>query len=130
MKNIELADRYYDTARTLLQEKITDSPSDSRCYSALGIALAGLGRKEEAIKQGKVAVDIMPITKDFYRGIFRLEDLARIYIMVGEYGSAIEILDQLLTMPGVISANLLRKDPTWENLWDRDEFNKMLNDHP
>jgi serine/threonine-protein kinase len=129
MNKIELADQYYDAARILLQEKITDSPSDSRCYSSLGIALAGLGRKEEAIKQGKVAVDIMPITKDFYRGIFLLEDLARIYTMVGEYGFAIDILDQLLTMPGVISVNLLRKDPTWQNLWERDEFNKMLDKH-
>jgi serine/threonine-protein kinase len=129
MNNIELADRYYDSARILLETKITDSPSDSRCYSSLGIALAGLGRKDEAIQQGKTAVDLMPITKDFYRGIFRLEDLARIYTMVGEYASAIEILNQLLTMPGVISVNLLKKDPTWKNLWNRDEFNKMLNDH-
>ena len=128
MNNIELADHYYDSARILLETKITDSPSDSRCYSSLGIALAGLGRKDEAIKQGKMAVDIMPITKDFYRGIFRLEDLARIYTMVGEYGSAIEILNQLLKMPGVISVNLLKKDPTWQNLWNRDEFNKILND--
>jgi tetratricopeptide (TPR) repeat protein len=129
MKETEMADRYYDEARAILEARIAGSPSDSRCYSSLGIALAGLGRKEESIKQGKTAVDLMPITKDFYRGIFRLEDLARIYTMVGEYGSATEILNQLLTMPGVISVNLLKKDPTWKNLWNRDEFNNILNDH-
>jgi tetratricopeptide (TPR) repeat protein len=130
MKNTEMADRYYDEARVRLDARISNTPNDSRCHSSLGIALAGLGRKEESIQEGKRAVEIMPITKDFYRGIFILEDLARIYTMVGEYGKAIEILDQLLTMPGVISVNLLRKDPAWEKLWDRDEFNKMLNDHP
>jgi hypothetical protein len=71
----------------------------------------------------------MPITKDFFRGIFRLEDLARIYTMLGEYDKAIEILDQLLSKPGLISVNLLKKDPAWEKLWNRDEFKKMLNDH-
>ena len=47
----------------------------------------------------------------------------------GDIDKAIEILDQLLTMPGVISVNLLRKDPAWEKLWDRDEFNKLLSDY-
>jgi serine/threonine-protein kinase len=129
MKNTEMAEHYYDEARVLLEARIANSPIDSRYHSSLGIALAGLGSKEEAIHEGKRAVEIMPFTKDFYRGIFILEDLARIYTMVGEYGKAIEILDQLLTNPGVISVNLLRKDPAWEKLWDRDEFNKMLSNH-
>jgi tetratricopeptide (TPR) repeat protein len=125
----ELANRYYDSARVHLEAKISETPQDSRCYSSLGITWAGMGKKDEAIRAGQTAVDLMPITKDFYRGIFRLEDLARIYTMVGEYDKAIEILDQLLSKPGLISVNLLKKDPTWQNLWNRDEFNKMLNDH-
>jgi TolB-like protein/Flp pilus assembly protein TadD len=125
----ELANRYYDTARVYLETRIAESPEDSRLYSSLGIAYAGLGRKDEAIQAGQRGVDLMPITKDFYRGIFRLEDLARIYTMVEEYDKALEILNKLLSKPGLISVNLLKKDPAWEKLWDRDDFNKMLNDH-
>ncbi|HER41253.1 MAG TPA: tetratricopeptide repeat protein [Salinimicrobium catena] len=122
----ELANLYYDSARIHLQAKIAASPLDSRYHSSLGIAYAGLGRKNEAIREGERAISLMPLEKDFYRGIFRLEDMARIYTMVGEYGSAVEQLDQLLSMPGLISVNLLKKDPTWEALWDRPEFVRLL----
>ena len=73
---------------------------------------------------------LMPIEKDFYRGIFRLEDMARIYTMIGEYELAVKQLDQLLSMPGLISVNLLKKDPVWEALWDRPEFVRLLEDYP
>ena len=85
--------------------------------------------KPEAIQAGQRGVDLMPITKDFYRGIFRLEDLARIYTMVEEYDKALEILDRLLSKPGLISVNLLKKDPAWEKLWDLPAFSMMLDKH-
>ncbi|KPL13638.1 MAG: hypothetical protein AMS26_13720 [Bacteroides sp. SM23_62] len=117
---------YYDSARIHLEAKINASPQDSRYHSALGIAYAGLGKKPEAIKEGKLAVSLMPVEKDFYRGIFMLEDLARIYTMVGEYEIALDYLDQLLSMPSFMSVNLLKKDPVWEPLWELPEFNQLI----
>ena len=64
--------------------------------------------------------------KDFYIAIYRMEDLAHIYAMTGEYELALERLDELLSMPGNISANLIRKDPTWKPLWSLPEFQEML----
>ena len=68
----------------------------------------------------------MPIEKDFYRGIFRLEDLAKIFTMVGEYDLALEQLDQLLSMPSLMSVNLLKKDPVWKPLWELPEFKQLI----
>jgi len=36
-------------------------------YSALGIAYAGLGRKEDAVRSGKHAVDLLPVEKEAWR---------------------------------------------------------------
>jgi len=127
--NIDLANVYYDSARIHLEAKVAVSPQDSRYHSSLGIAYAGLGRKKEAIERGLAAVTLMPIEKDFYRGIFRLEDLAKIFTMVGEYGLALEQLDQLLSMPSLISVNLLKKEPVWEPLWELPDFKKLLEKH-
>ena len=55
-----------------------------------------------------------------------LEDMARIYTMVGEYDEAIRILDQLLSMPSLISCNLLKEDPTWKPLWDLPGFTQLM----
>ena len=48
----------YDTARILLQEEIKERPDDHRVHSSLGIVYAGLGRKEEAIREGKRGVEL------------------------------------------------------------------------
>ncbi|MEN8123208.1 MAG: hypothetical protein ABFS35_22915 [Bacteroidota bacterium] len=127
--NKKTAMLYYDSARVHLENKIVETPNDFRLYSSLGIAYAGLGKKDKAIKYGEKAEELMPIDKDFYRWLFVTQDLTKIYTMVGEYGSAIERLDQTLSLPGLISVNLIKKDPIWEPLWDLPEFQKMLEKH-
>ena len=47
-----------------------------------------LGLKDKAIEAGKKAVELMPVSKEAYRGTFRVADLARIYVMLGEYDAA------------------------------------------
>ena len=116
---------YYDLSRIDLEARISDYPDDSRLYSALGISYAGLGQKEQAIRAGKKGLELMPVAKEAYRGVYRLGDLARIYVMVGEHGLALEQLDTLLSIPGVLSAKLLRLDPIWEPLWDHPDFIRL-----
>jgi tetratricopeptide (TPR) repeat protein len=118
---------YFDAARVTLESIIIKNPDDPRLYSAIGIAYAGLGQKEKAIEAGKRAVELMPINKEAYRGVFRVEDLARIYVMVGEYDAALEQIKLLLTIPSRLSVKLLLLDPTWKPLWDLPEFKKITN---
>jgi tetratricopeptide (TPR) repeat protein len=122
----KLEKEYYDSARSFLEAKVKEWPEDARVHSSLGLAYAGLGRKEEAIREGKKAVELLPVTRDAWRGLFRAHDLARIYVMVGEYDAAIDQLEYLLSIPGDISIPLLKLDPTWNPLLDNPRFQKML----
>jgi tetratricopeptide (TPR) repeat protein len=117
---------YYDSARIILESRILKSPDDSRLYSALGLAYAGMGLKEKAIEAGKRAVDMMPISKEAFRGVFRLEDLARIYVMIGEYDAALEQIKLLLSIPSRLSVKLLLLDPAWKPLWNLPEFKRII----
>jgi len=63
MNKNELAKKYYDEARSILETKIREQPEDARLHSALGIAYAGLGRKEDAIREGKLGVELLPVLK-------------------------------------------------------------------
>jgi TolB-like protein/Tfp pilus assembly protein PilF len=123
----EKAHAYFDSARITLESRILKNPGDPRLYSAIGIAYAGLGQKEKAIEAGKKGVDLMLIEKEAYRGVFRVEDLARIYVMVGEYDAALEQIKLLLTVPSRLSVKLLRLDPVWKPLWNLPEFKKITN---
>ncbi len=121
-----LAKEYYDEARGLLEAKIREQPEDARFHSSLGIAYAGLGRKEDAIREGKLAVELLPVGKDAMRGPDRLENLARIYVIVGEYTAAVDQLEYLLSIPGPLSIPLLRLDPAWDPLRNHPRFQKLL----
>jgi tetratricopeptide (TPR) repeat protein len=121
-----LAKKYYDEARSILEAKIQQEPNDERFRSALGIAYAGLGLKEDAIREGKKGIDLLPITKDAWRGSYRVRDLALIYVMVGEFDLAIDHIEYLLSIPGPLSIPLLRLDPACKPLRDHSRFKKLL----
>jgi len=122
----ELARAHYDFARTLLEREIDERPDDARLYGALGIAYAGLGQREEAIQAGRRGVDLLPIEREAWRGAVRVEELARIYAMVGEYDDAVELLELLLSRPSDLSVALLRLDPVWDPLRDHPGFLRLL----
>ena len=126
MDENELAKKYYGDARSILDAKIQERYEDARFHSALGIAYAGLGRKEDAIREGKLAVELLPVAREAWRGLFKVEALAKIYVMVGESDAAIDQLEFLLSVPGEMSIHLLRLDPAWNPLRDHPRFKKLV----
>ena len=126
MNKKELEQAYYESAQSILESKIEERPEDARFHSSLGIAYAGLGRKEDAIREGKRGVELLPVTKEAKRGPSRVDDLARIYVMVGEFDAAIDQLEFLLSIPSELSIPLLRLDPAWAPLRNHPRFKRLL----
>ena len=117
---------YYNSARVFLENKIKEQPDDSRFYSALGIACAGLGLKEKAIQEATRATVLLPVAKEFWRGSRRVQDLAQVYVMVGDYDKAFDQIEYLLSMPGELSVAFLKIDPVWAPLRSLPRFQKLL----
>ena len=126
MKNKESELAYYDSARVTLEKRIRQFPDDARLYSSLGIAYAGLGEKDKAIKEGKRGVELLPISKEAWNGYYREVDLTKIYTMVGEYDLAIDKLDYLLSIPGELSVPYIKIDPVWKTLFTNPRFQKVI----
>jgi len=110
--NDQFEQSYYEKARSILEPKITEQPEDLRFHSSLGVAYAGLGLREEAIREGKQGRSTM--------------NLAYIYSMVGEYKLAMDIIEYLLSEPGEFSIPLLQLDPVWAPLRDHPRFKKIV----
>ncbi|MDP2983961.1 MAG: hypothetical protein Q8O92_11620 [Candidatus Latescibacter sp.] len=117
---------YYESARTLLESLIQKNPDYPRYHSALGIVYAGLGRKEDAIREGEKAVVLKDLRKEMWMGIGRVEDLARIYTMTGEYEKALDKIEYLLKQPGTLSPALLRIHPDWKPLHGHPRFKALI----
>jgi tetratricopeptide (TPR) repeat protein len=126
MRKPELARAYYDSTRLLIEKRIIGFPEDQRLYSTLGIAYAGLGWEAKAISYGAKAVKMMPVEKEAYKGVYLVEDLAYIYVLLGKYSEAIAKLDYLLSIPGPLSVNILSLDPRWAPLRDIPEYKRMV----
>lgn len=127
MQRPRLERAYADSARLVLLGRLREQPDDSRLHSALGLAYAGLGQKHEAIREGERGVALRPIGKDTYQGYYRAWDLARIYVMVGEYEAAINRLEYLVSIPGYLTPAWLRLDPTWDPLRTDPRFQRLVN---
>ena len=88
--------------------------------------MAGLGKKDEAIREGIRATELLPITKEAWGGFIRELDLAKIYTMVGEYDLAKDKLEYLLSIPGELSVPYIKLDPVWRPLLKIPRFQNLL----
>ena len=102
-----------------------EHPDEWRFRSALGRVYAGLGRKADAIREGVKAVELLPVSKDAVDGPSVLEELAAVHAQIGEPDQAIEIVERLLSIPGYLSAPLLRIDLKWAPLRQDSRFRKL-----
>lgn len=73
-------------------------------------------------------MELLPVEKAAWRGSVQVEDLARILTMVGEHEEAVDRIEYLLSIPGMLSINLLRLDPVWDPLRDNSRFQRLLED--
>ena len=112
---------------TLLGAKAKDPP-----YLARVATLdAGLGKKEDAISEARRAVELMPIAKDSVNGPTFVADLALVYAWTGERDRALEQLEKIAAIPGVLGGFVvtygdLRFNPCWDELRGDPRFDKIV----
>jgi tetratricopeptide (TPR) repeat protein len=120
------AQSVFAAARTRLDATWGDKPKDESYFAQAAGLDAGLGRKEDAIREARHAVDLMPIAKDSYWGPGLVADLALVYAWTGERDLAIEQLEIVATMPAGPSYGDLRFNPCWDDLRGDPRFDKIV----
>jgi len=116
----------WTAARQALEVKPQAHHDDPRTLAVLAQIDAALGRKEQAISEGRRAVDLMPISKDAYDGPLVLQGLAQVYVWTGEKERAMEVLERLVRFPGYVAYGYLLRDPIWDPLRGDPRFEKIL----
>jgi len=118
--------QYAEAARAAAKAQLRDAPEDATRHVLLGLALAFLGHKEDAVKEGERGVALVPVAKDAYDGPYYQHQLARIYIRVGEPEKALDHLEPLLKIPYVLSPGWLKIDPNFDPLRKNPRFQKLV----
>src|SRR5205807_10186390 len=106
----------FTVARREVEKTVEEQPDFPAALSLLGMIDAGLGRKEEAIREGRRACELLPISKDAIDGPVFAINLAQIYAWTGEKDSAIEQIAVVERVPNPLSYGLLKLDPRWDSL--------------
>ena len=123
----------FEATLIIFEAALEQAPANALRHANLGLVYSFLGRKEEAIREGHRAVELLPDSKDAVFGPWMRGYLAMIYARVGEADAALPLLEQLLTSPGpventncCITQNDLRHRWQWDPLRNNPRFQKLL----
>jgi tetratricopeptide (TPR) repeat protein len=103
-----------------------DTPKDEAYFARIAKLDAGLGRKEDAIREALRAVELLPIAKDSVFGAGRVTNLALVYAWTGERDRALEQLETVANIPAGPSYGDLRFNPCWDSLRGDPRFDKIV----
>jgi TolB-like protein/Tfp pilus assembly protein PilF/tRNA A-37 threonylcarbamoyl transferase component Bud32 len=117
----------FNGARKELERIVRDQPNYAAALCALGVVDAALGNKEDAIREGERAVELMPIAKSAIDGGMLMQYLAVIYAWTGEKDRALDRLSEAAKLPGShVTYGNLRLNPLWDPLRKDPRFEKIV----
>jgi TolB-like protein/Tfp pilus assembly protein PilF/predicted Ser/Thr protein kinase len=116
----------FATARTQQEKKVEAEPNYGPALCVLGLIDAGLGRKEEAIREGRRAVELVPAEKDALVGPTMVKYLAMIAAWIGDKDLACQQLAIAIRPPSTVSYGQLKLLPFWDPLRGDPRFEKIV----
>ena len=131
------AQKYFEDARPVFENAAKEAPLSAIRHANLGWLYAFMGRKEDAIREGRRAVELKPESKDAVDGVIVNCYLALIYARVGEKDLAFPLLERLLKTPGAVDSvdysitiNDLKYRWEWDPIRSDPRFQKLIEQPP
>jgi DNA-binding winged helix-turn-helix (wHTH) protein/tetratricopeptide (TPR) repeat protein len=124
-RHAEARARYAD-AVAVLEMRRHAAPDDEKIAAALGLAYAGLGRADDALRHARRAVTLLPRDRDAGEGPLYLYLLARVHARLGQLADATAVLDSMFDAPGFYSDAWVARDPSFVRLRADEAFATQL----
>jgi hypothetical protein len=125
-KDDDKARSAFTAARAEQEKTVQAQPNYAPALCVLGLIDAGLGHKEEALRQGRRAVELLPVEKDAINGPAMIKYLAMIAAWVGDKDFACEQLATAIRFPNSPSYGQLKLLPFWDPLRGDPRFEKIV----
>jgi len=125
-KNDGDARALFMAARTQQEKTVQAEPNYGPALCVLGLIDAGLGRREEALREGRRAVELVPVEKDALVGPTMIKYLAMIAAWTGDKDLACEQLAIAVRPPSTVSYGQLKLLPFWDPLRGDPRFEKIV----
>jgi serine/threonine protein kinase/Tfp pilus assembly protein PilF len=125
-KDVSKARSAFTAARAEQEKLVEANPDDAGALCVLGLIDAGLGRKEEALREGRCAVELLPVEKDATNGTRIIACLAMTAAWVGDKDLACEQLAISIRHPNSPSYGQLKLLPFWDPMRGDPCFEKIV----
>jgi serine/threonine-protein kinase len=117
----------FDAALVVLDSVMRARPDDWRVHAARGLALAGLGRRDEALREaGWLERSVVYREDAFFRVALLAPDRVRILAQAGEAEAALDEIERLLAGPSWLSVHTLRLDPLFDPIREHPRFRALI----
>src|SRR5216117_3997012 len=116
----------FTAARAEQEKTVQAEPNYGPAWCVLGVIDAALGRKEDALREGRRAIELLPVERDAINGMRMIVCLARISAWVGDNDLACEQLLHASRLPGGVSYGELKLLPWWDPLRGDPCFEKIV----
>jgi serine/threonine-protein kinase len=116
----------FGAARSEVEKDLEKQPNFAAALSLLAVIDAGLGRKNDAIREGRRACELLPISKDAIDGVALAVNLAQIYAWTGDKELAIEQIATIERIPSLLSYGFLKLHPYWDSLRGDPRFEAIV----
>jgi TolB-like protein len=113
-------------ARTEAEKIVREQPDYGPALCVLGLIDAALGRKEDGMREGRRAAEILPTTKDALDGAEIMKYLGVIYTWCGEKDLALDQIEATLKIPSTLSYGNLKLHPNWDRLRGDPRFEQIV----
>jgi serine/threonine protein kinase/Tfp pilus assembly protein PilF len=125
-KDEDKAHSAFIAARADQEKSVQAQPGYGPPLCVLALIDAALGRKEEALREARRALELLPLEKDAINGPLMIQYFAVIAAWVGEKDLACQQLEALLRYPGSINYGELKLSPFWDPLRGDPCFEKIV----
>ena len=116
----------FAVAHAEVEKTTREQPDYAQALTILGLIDAGLGRKDDAIREGRRAVELVPVSKDAIDGPDLILNLAVIYAWTGEKNLALKQLAEAAQLPSSLNYGSLRLYPDWDTLRGDPRFEEIV----
>jgi Flp pilus assembly protein TadD len=116
----------FTAARAEVEKTMRGQPDYPQGLTVLGLIDAGLGRKDDAIREGRRAVELVPVSNDVIDGTDLILNLAVIYAWTSEKDLALKQLAEAAQLPSSLNYGWLRLHPDWDPLRGDPRFEKIV----
>ena len=124
--NAARAQSSFQLARDRMTMKLREHPDDPELISNLSVADAGLGLKENALREARRAIELCPLSRDAVDAPGYQTMLALVYAWTGEHDAALTQLEKIVRLPRGPDYSELRFNPWWDEIRTDPRFDTLL----